>query len=217
MSISSASEEEKQSPPRPLHSPQAHSGDKITYSIKLMNAEKKSDFRIYNIRDGILFDSVASLSEFLKEKFEEFKESDGKLCVGYIEPGHGWKGKQQWINTDDDVKELYSIYRKKKNMLLWCYLAKSKKKFSDNDQPASKRAKCLQNNEEKSAEANKVLEDLKKKHGGNYRPEQLHAWAQLVQLKKHTSLEDPPDYPFFKGRKRKRCQEASDSDSVSAQ
>ncbi len=26
--------------------------------------------------------------------------------------------------------------------------------------------------------------------------------AELVQMKKHESLDDPPDYPFFKGRKR---------------
>lgn len=27
--------------------------------------------------------------------------------IGYTEPGHGVKGKNQWLNTDDDVKSMH--------------------------------------------------------------------------------------------------------------
>ena len=30
----------------------------------------------------------------------------GVTQLGYIEPGHGLKGKQQWINGDDDLAEM---------------------------------------------------------------------------------------------------------------
>jgi hypothetical protein len=67
--------------------------------------------------------------------------------MGYIEPGHGWRGKQQWLNSDTDMNELYSTYEeKKKDILLWCHLPsieKSKKRCRakpSTDEPASKRA-----------------------------------------------------------------------------
>jgi len=34
----------------------------------------------------------------------------------------------------------------------------------------------------------------------------LHTWASLIQMKRHTSLDEPPDYPFFRGYKKAgRC------------
>ena len=29
--------------------------------------------------------------------------------VGYIEPGHGVKGRQMWLETEDDLDEMYQI------------------------------------------------------------------------------------------------------------
>ena len=34
------------------------------------------------------------------------------MCRLFV-PGHGWKGKQQWINADEDLGELYSTYSNK--------------------------------------------------------------------------------------------------------
>ena len=42
--------------------------------------------------------------------------------VGYIRPGHGWKGKQELIDSNDDLQEMYSVYGNKKDILLWCHL-----------------------------------------------------------------------------------------------
>ena len=60
---------------------------------------------------------------FLKAEFDELEGyDDNNLCFGYVEPGHGWKGKQVWLNTNDDLRELYSLCGKLKNLLIWCYL-----------------------------------------------------------------------------------------------
>ncbi len=45
--------------------------------------------------------------------------------------------------------------------------------------------------EKKTSESNKIFVELKKKHVNAYKPEQLHAWAELVQMEKHESLDDP--------------------------
>ncbi len=86
-----------------------------------------------------------------------------------------------------------------------CYLPtaneNSKKRANEStmDEPTCKRAKCVKSNEAKTSEAKRVFDTLTEKHDGRYKPEQLHAWAQLVQMKKHKSLE-PPDYPFWMPR-----------------
>ena len=43
-----------------------------------------------------------------------------------------------------------------------------------------------------------VFEALQKKHGSSYKPEQLRAWANMIQMQKHTSVEEPPSGRFFK-------------------
>lgn len=92
-------------------------------------------------------ESMKALQDFIKVNFKEFQEDDNNMRVGYVEPGHGWKGKQQWINTDKDLSELYSIYNDvKKYILLWCYLPTNKKRKSATSEPASKRARCAQIN-----------------------------------------------------------------------
>lgn len=135
------------------------------------------------------------------------------MHAGYIEPGHGWKGKQLWINHDKDLDEMYTLYAAKKAVLLWCYLPGNDKKSkrsqapSSGEAPASKRAKCAQANDDKISKARKVFETLLEKHSAWYKSEQLHAWAQLIEMKKHESLETPPDLPFFRGNRSPRQKE----------
>ena len=174
---------------------------KFSYSIKLINPRKKKDYRVYNIRDCAAFETMKSLEEFIKSKFSEFSDnSTGMMSIGYVEPGHGWKGKQMWLNNDEDIDDLYRVCRKVKTILLWCYLpditiAKTQRKHALTSKcgpPGSKttkRAKCVENNGNKADEARDVLEELRAKHDGKYTAEQLHAWAEMIQIKKHTILQ----------------------------
>ena len=41
--------------------------------------------------------------------------------IGYIEPGHGQKGKLRTLCTDDDLSEMYVLHKRKREVLLWCY------------------------------------------------------------------------------------------------
>ena len=116
---------------------------------------------------------------------------------------------------DTLIVELYRTYQEKtKDILLWCHLPstqKSRKRSAkhkrSSDEPQSKRSQSIKINDEKTSEANKIFKSLSEKHESRYTPEQLHAWAHLIQLKKHTSLEDPPDYQYFRGNKQKKKEE----------
>ena len=52
-----------------------------------------------------------------------FQPDVDKLEFGYIEPGHGLKGKKEWILDDDDLKHFLDKYQSnnKKELTLWCY------------------------------------------------------------------------------------------------
>ena len=56
--------------------------------------------------------------ENIKEVIESYT-SNGEF--GYIEPGHGLKGKWEWIFTEEDVKGMMEKHRKAREMRLWCY------------------------------------------------------------------------------------------------
>ena len=72
---------------------------------------------------------------------------------------------------------------------------------------SSKRAKCAEKNEEAMDEVKTLVLQLQERHGSRYTAEQYNAWAQLIHLKKHESHDDPPDYPFFRGRKKSEATE----------
>ena len=47
--------------------------------------------------------------------------------MGYIESGHGAKGRRIWLCDDGDIEKMYSEHNKKK-ITLWCYTGPSSKK-----------------------------------------------------------------------------------------
>ncbi len=119
---------------------------------------------------------------------------------GYIVPGHGWKGRQELLDGDEDIAEMYTVYGKKSDILLWCHgvnqdsevarKEKPKKKRphspdSEGGPSRSKKEACAR----KLAEVEKIVTDPKEKHGNNFTIEKLNAWAHMVHMGKHGSLE----------------------------
>ena len=49
-----------------------------------------------------------------------------------------------------------------------------------------------------------IYEELLDKHKELYKPEQLRAWAHLLQLKKHDSYEEPPNKPSFRNTRKNK-------------
>ena len=61
-----------------------------------------------------------SIVDDLKHELALSLESE-VTAVGYISPGHGMKGKQNSIDVDDDLTEMYIEYESKREVLLWCF------------------------------------------------------------------------------------------------
>lgn len=93
----------------------------LSYSVKLTNPGRKSEFQIEKWRTNVKFKTPTHLESKLKEHFSELNECK-HFCMGYIEPGHGWKGKQRWITDGEDLLDMYRVYESRKEILLWCFL-----------------------------------------------------------------------------------------------
>lgn len=61
---------------------------------------------------------------------------------------------------------------------------------------------------DRSTEVRELLHKLQDKHGSKYSAEQLHTWANLVQMKMHSSFDDPPITHFSEATKSIQNQEA---------
>ena len=161
---------------------------------------------------------IETISDLKSELLARFTDRlSGDIEVGYIQPGHGLRGKQEWLCYDDDIQEMYDLHPRKKSILLWCFKKTSSDSSASRKRPRSSSSSQASNAQkisrsstnyeshqrDKVAETNETLAKLEEKHGDKYSSEQLRTWANLIQLKKHSSLDAPPDYPFFRGRKKK--------------
>ena len=179
------------------------------YSLKAINPLGMSDYKtvkIYEYTQGC-FKSLDELRDFMARNLpvECNVEDIGAVEIGYIEPGHGSKGKKVWLCNDSDLKAMYNAHNKKKVINLWCYTEKKcsrgkKRSRSPGDEKASS-SKYESHSTKRLALVDDIYEKLQDKHKGKYSPEQLRTWAHLLQMGKHESYEEPPDKPFFRGKK----------------
>ena len=134
--------------------------------------------------------------------------------MGYVEPGHGMKGRKIWIHTDDDVKMMYEKHGKKKTILLWCYTEASpvckKGAVAGRSIATGKGGTKYGQHLDKRSEVDTIYDQLQEKHTG-YSPRRLRAWANMVHLKSWTSLDKPPDKPFFTHGRKRRCENEGES------
>lgn len=127
-------------------------------------------------RNAKKFDSALEFEEMLKKRFPQLK---GDVTFGYIEPGHGLKGRQHWITDDDELRSMYKLYSGKKEIIIWCYLTDhEERKHHHKQEPTSKRSGCVIKNEQALEDVKVLVVQLRSKHGNNYTPEQFNAWGQ---------------------------------------
>ena len=64
----------------------------------------------------IKFNDVTVMEEELRKEFSDFIGSD-IFHYGFIQPGHGFRGKQQTILEDNDLVLMYDKYKNKNKSL----------------------------------------------------------------------------------------------------
>ena len=183
-----------------------------------MDPGKKSDYDTKELQGCKKFTSIDEITKTVSDVVDS-PVGD----IGYISPGHGMKGKKHPLVDEEDIVAMYTLYKGKRNILLWCYLRSAgvtqsgssgkKRKHDDDGADSAPRSKRVIN-EKKIQEIEDIVTQLKEKHGSKYKVEHLNAWAHLIHLGKHSSLDTPPNYPYFVGRK---CAETPASKDIESQ
>ena len=97
-----------------------HLQESYEYSTNPLRISDFKTVKIYEYTQGC-FKSLDELRDFMARNFpgESNVEDIGAVEIGYIEPGHGSKGKKVWLCNDSDLKAMYNAHNKKKVINLW--------------------------------------------------------------------------------------------------
>ena len=174
----------------------------VLYSVKIINPQSKGGYITEEFQEE-KFSDVSSLRSKLAELFGKYM-NEAEFQVGYLTPGHGFKGKQLCLSSDDDLTQMYSEHHGRKSINLWLKLNSKKRKRPidpSTEPPQAKRSKSCETHLEKMNELQKIVDLLKDKHKeGKYAhlsSAQFHCWGNTIQLGHHDSYEHPPNKPFF--------------------
>ena len=206
MSVESSSEEDDDR--------DQHKVIMIRYSFRVMivNPSKKSDFIMAKIEPAkeITYHEMKQLILSIFPTDIPRPDID-KLEFGYIEPGHGLRGKKEWVLDDEDLKKLLEKCegKKSKQLTLWCYSQESAKekqekrgsKRSRSKPPTAKSSKPGSSRYEghtvKMAKVDEIYKQIHDTHGSRYSAEQKRAWAHMIEMGKHDSITQAPKKRFF--------------------
>ena len=176
----------------------------LSYSIKIV-PKKKAEYvikKLHNITKK--FHSIEELKQAINESYREKVSLEN---FGYIEPGRGAKGKQRWLASAEDLEDMYRVHHGKEEILLWCNAsdqASRKRAHSPDAEEESEGRKQAKSSRyekftDKMTEVEAIEAELRDRHAdGIYSEFQLRSWAHLIQMKKHSSYDNPPDKPFWK-------------------
>ena len=174
--------------------------------VKIINPKNSGGSIVKNWSASDTFVSVDNLKSEMGKAFAEYIEGY-EFDVGYIEPGHGMKGKLTPLRSDSDLAAMHTDleFKRKKQILLWIKcLTKPKKRprpESADGCPRPKRSGSMyESTLQKMHEVDVIARELETKHEGNYTKEQIRCWANMIQMKQHESYDNPPNKPFFKTR-----------------
>lgn len=154
-----------------------------------MNKAKKKEYTIEKLSAKTPFDTLDSVKTALKQVYERVGDS-----IGYIEPGHGLKGKQKWLLDDDDVSEMYAVHKNKREVMLYAFVDSPDQGDSDGTEgPSQKRPKQSEvaTTSRKDVytktitQVETIMAKLKEKHGSQYDAERYACWAHTIQSGKH--------------------------------
>jgi hypothetical protein len=101
---------------------------------------------------------------------------------------------------------MYDYFKESTSILLWCYTeadtqTAKKKKVRSGAKSSKSGTKYGQHLEERTA-VDELYRKLQEKHT-SFSLRKLRAWANMINMKTWTSLDEPPNKPFFThGRKR---------------
>ena len=99
------------------------------------------------------FSNVSDLKDQLASDFATLLEDGADFLFGYIQRGHGMRGKQFSITEDDDIQSMYDEYQGRREIIMWMKICKRfcSKSKSTTDVGSRKRQSSVDNAEGSSS------------------------------------------------------------------
>ena len=172
-----------------------------TYTLKIINPKRKSEFRVEKFRKGGAFKTPMELRLFIIGNYEELVPSYTEFDIGYYKPSRG--STKVYIKSDTDMQIMYECYKDQCELNIWC-VGNSQ---DDSEEPsvaaATKKRKCDQDVQKSSRrqsirdEVDEIFMELKGKFESKYTAQQLRLWANMLQVGTWKDRENPPQNPMF--------------------
>ena len=189
-------------PPHPTPPADTHSDSRrqYTYSLKIINPKKKSQFLVEKFRRLGTFSSPREVRLSILTECEGLVPDNTEFDFGYFKGGRG--SAKVWIKSEEDLKSMYETYVNEKEISLWC-LGSEKEDGATSVSNTNKRK--LPNADDRQGSKRQAIRDevediftsLKEKHGSTYNAAQLRLWANMLQIGTHRDYDEPPKVPMF--------------------
>ena len=113
---------------------------------------------------------------------------------------------QERLSSNDDLCDMYEASKGKCDVTVWCYgpalycepvRGTKRQQAVGTDGASAPKASRYDTHVDRMAEVATIEDKLQEKHSGKFTDQQLRSWAHLIQMKKHSSYDEPPEKPFF--------------------
>ena len=157
-------------------------------SVKVINPKKRKKYKIYHL-DG--FNEFACENRLKESIFNKLGKNVVHHSLGF-EVGYFEGSTKMSFKAHEFEEKLH--YLMVKGKYPWCYrLSGDKESDSEEEALVSKQKKSTVPSVEIKAERIETLaKDLQRKHGDKYLRIQYKLWAEVIDSKKHTSLDEQP-------------------------
>ena len=127
--------------------------EEFKYTVKVINAGNSSGYVIKKWDINARFSNVSDLKDQLASDFATLLEDGADFLFGYIQRGHGMRGKQFSITEDDDIQSMYDEYQGRREIIMWMKICKHfcSKSKSTTDVGSRKRQSSVDNAEGSSS------------------------------------------------------------------
>ena len=104
--------------PTPPAGTDSDSRCQYTYSLKIINPKKRSQFVVEKFRRLETFNSPRELWLSILTRCEGLVPDNTEFDLGYFKGGCG--SAKVWIKSEEDLKSMYKTYVNEKEISLWC-------------------------------------------------------------------------------------------------
>lgn len=97
-------------------------GGYVKYAIKVINPNKGGVETRDWCQAQTKFTDISAMRSRLAVDFHDCI-GENKFDFGYIQPGHGIKGRQQSLTKNEDLMTMYELHKRRKQIVLWLKLS----------------------------------------------------------------------------------------------